>query len=58
LACGEFVDGIEPDAEKDLCPHCTAPKVFGAENLLIRGLYFDAACAEDIEGARRAGYLK
>lgn len=54
LACGEFVDGVEPDAEGDHCPHCTAPKVFGAENLMIRGLYFDADRAEDIarEGGR------
>ena len=58
LACGETVDGVEPDAAGYTCPHCDAAKVFGAEGLLVRGLYFDADRAEDIEGARRAGYLR
>lgn len=48
LACGEFVDGVEPDAEGDACPHCRALKVYGAEELFNRGLYFDADRAEDI----------
>lgn len=54
LSCGETVEGVEPDAERDDCPHCRASKVFGAENLMIRGLYFDADRAEDIarEGGR------
>jgi hypothetical protein len=58
LSCGEEVDGIEPDAEHDPCPHCFASKVFGAENLLIRGLYYDADREADINEARRAGYIK
>ena len=58
LACGDEVDGIEPDAEHDTCPHCYASKVFGAENLLIRGLYYEADRQADINQARREGYIK
>ena len=54
LSCGETVEGVEPDAERDDCPHCGSAKVFGAENLLIRGLYFDADRAEDISRGRFA----
>ena len=54
LACGDWVDGIEPDAEREDCPHCAAAKVYGAENLMIRGLYFDADRAEDIARGRFA----
>lgn len=54
LACGEFVDGIEPDLERADCPHCGAAKVYGAENLMARGLYFDADRAEDIARGRFA----
>lgn len=54
LACGEFVDGVEPDIERDDCPHCGSSKVYGAENLLMRGLYFSADRAEDIERGRFA----
>ena len=54
LACGEWVDGIEPDTEREDCPHCGAAKVYGAENLMIRGLYFDADRAEDLARGRFA----
>jgi len=54
LACGETVDGVEPDAAGYDCPHCHAAKVFGAEDLLARGLYFDADRAEDIARGRFA----
>ena len=54
LACGETVDGVEPDAARYTCPHCDAAKVFGAEDLLVRGLYFDADRAEDIARGRFA----
>jgi hypothetical protein len=40
LACGETNDGIEPDARKYHCQCCNAPKVYGAENLLLMNLYF------------------
>lgn len=56
LACGEFVDGVEPDATGYDCPHCGSTKVHGAENLLIRGLCFDADRAEDIARARAEGF--
>lgn len=54
LVCGEWVEGVEPDTERDDCPHCGAAKVFGAENLMIRGLCYDGDRAEDIarEGGR------
>ena len=54
LACGEFVDGVEPDATGYTCPHCRALKVYGAEELFNRGLYFDADRAEDISRGRFA----
>lgn len=54
LSCGETVEGVEPDAERDDCPHCGSAKVYGAENLMIRGLYFDADRAEDISRGRFA----
>lgn len=58
LACAEEIDGIEPDAEGYTCPHCGEAKVYGAENLLERGLYFDADREADIQEARAAGFIK
>lgn len=40
LACGETNEGIEPDAGKYSCHCCSAPKVYGAENLLLMRLYY------------------
>ena len=38
LACGEEVDGCEPDARSYDCASCGAEgKVFGAEELLLMG---------------------
>ena len=48
LACGDTVEGVEPDAGQYTCPHCYADKVYGAENLHLMGLYFDADRAEDM----------
>lgn len=53
LACGEFVDGVEPDAERYDCI-CGASKVYGAENLFLRGLYYDGDRAEDMAREARA----
>lgn len=39
LACGEEVGGIEPDARRAPCECCGAPKVYGAEQLVLMGLY-------------------
>lgn len=39
LACGAENYGIEPDAQRAPCEACQAPKVYGAEELLLRGLY-------------------
>lgn len=39
LACGCDVDGVEPDARKYRCEACDADKVYGAEELLLMGLY-------------------
>lgn len=36
--CGNAVEGIEPDARKDTCPHCSSPNVYGIEHLALMGL--------------------
>lgn len=38
LACGQECDGVEPDAEKYDCLNCGKPKVYGLEELAMRGL--------------------
>lgn len=40
LACGESIEGVEPDARRYTCPCCNAPKVYGAAELLLMGLCF------------------
>lgn len=40
LACGETQDGVEPDARKYICESCNAPKVYGAEELVLMGLCY------------------
>lgn len=35
LACGAEAHSVEPDARKYLCETCGAPRVFGAEQLLL-----------------------
>ena len=40
LACGDECDGVEPDARKYQCQSCGAHKVYGAEELMIMGLYY------------------
>lgn len=35
--CGEVVNGLEGDADKDPCPACGANQVCGMETLLERG---------------------
>jgi hypothetical protein len=40
LACGEVNDGIEPDASRYECQFCKLPKVYGAEELQLMGLFF------------------
>jgi hypothetical protein len=39
LACGAKAHGVEPDARKYTCEGCGAPKVYGAEELLLMGIY-------------------
>lgn len=41
LACGEHQYGIEPDTRKGKCDACGAMKVYGAEELLLMGLFHD-----------------
>jgi hypothetical protein len=36
LACGGEAYGVEPDAQRYTCEACGEPKVYGAEELLIR----------------------
>jgi hypothetical protein len=40
LVCGEEADGCEPDAARYTCESCDEPQVYGAAELLIRGLYW------------------
>ena len=35
LACGEYAEGCEPDAERYECEYCDKHAVFGAENVLL-----------------------
>ena len=39
LACGEVIDGIEPDARKCKCECCGANKVYGNEEIALMGLF-------------------
>ena len=39
VACGSEHDSVEPDARKYHCTDCGAPKVYGAEELILMGLY-------------------
>ena len=39
LACGKSQYGVEPDARKYTCESCAAPKVYGAEELVLMGLH-------------------
>lgn len=39
LACGEVADYVEPDARKYVCECCGAPKVYGAAELALVGLF-------------------
>ena len=44
IACGEQAGSVEPDARGYQCECCNARKVYGAEQLLLMGLYcLDAA---------------
>ena len=40
LACGESDDAVEPDARRYLCESCGEHKVYGAEELMLRGLFY------------------
>ena len=40
LACGGTQGGVEPDARKYICESCKAPKVYGAEELVLMGLCY------------------
>ena len=42
LACGAKASCVEPDAVKYTCQTCKAPKVYGADELILMGLYYDA----------------
>lgn len=39
IKCGEPADGVEPDAERYTCECCEKAAVYGAEQLLLLGLY-------------------
>lgn len=40
LACGSEHDCVEPDARRYHCTDCGAHKVYGAEELILMGLYY------------------
>lgn len=40
LNCGAQDQTAEPDAVRSVCEDCGAPKVFGAAELALRGIYF------------------
>ena len=40
IACGEIQEGIEPDALRYECECCGESRVYGAEELVLRGLVF------------------
>ena len=40
LACGEMADCVEPDARGYECECCGKPKVYGAQELALRSIYF------------------
>ena len=39
IFCGSEADGIEPDAGKCECAECGRDGVYGAEELILRGIY-------------------
>lgn len=42
LACGNEQAGVEPDARRYECEACGAHKVYGAEELALMGLCYEA----------------
>jgi Zn finger protein HypA/HybF involved in hydrogenase expression len=40
LACGNDQQGVEPDARQYACDHCGESKVYGIEELALKGLLF------------------
>jgi len=40
LACGNDQHGVEPDARQYACDNCGESKVYGIEELALRGLLF------------------
>jgi hypothetical protein len=42
LACGNVNDSVEPDAQRYECECCGEEKVYGASELALMGLCFDA----------------
>jgi hypothetical protein len=41
IACGEFADGVEPDARRYECESCEQNKVYGIEELILMGYTTD-----------------
>ncbi len=39
INCGTEQGPVEPDAVAYTCPDCNRPKVYGAQELLLRGWY-------------------
>ena len=55
LACGAEHDCVEPDARKYHCTDCGAHKVYGAEELLLMGLYYSDQGVPDNRSSHEYG---
>jgi hypothetical protein len=47
LSCGAEHDGVESDARKYHCTDCNEHKVYGAEELILMGLYYSDEGQQD-----------
>lgn len=41
IACGEIADQVEPDARNYICESCGFSEVYGAEELVVMGWFYD-----------------
>jgi DNA-directed RNA polymerase subunit RPC12/RpoP len=39
IECGEMAEGVEPDAIKYECEYCGKRAVYGAEEIIVQGLF-------------------
>ena len=51
IRCGADTSGVEPDAERYPCDECGAEAVYGAEQLILCGLYHSQTPPDDANRA-------